>query len=285
MAEVLPADRREEILAAAAVAESASNHPIARSVVAYAAAVDHAEYEIKEIAGRGVAANGRDGEILVGNGKLLEEKGVRYEPIERGGTVLYVAKNGRYLGAIVVADLPKDNAAEVIASLRADGCRTVMLTGDTENAARAVAEKVGVDEYHAGLLPQDKVAATEKILAVKKEEKGGVCFIGDGINDAPVLAMADVGISMGGIGSDAAIEASDVVLMHDDLAAIPEAKKKARRTMRIVRENSVFALGVKVAVLALTAFGVLGALSMWLAVFADVGVAALAILNAMRSMK
>jgi len=142
-----------------------------------------------------------------------------------------------------------------------------------------------VDEYHAGLLPQDKVAQMEEALAAHKGKKGSVCFVGDGINDAPVLAMADVGVSMGGIGSDAAIEASDIVLMHDDLAAIPEAKRGARRTMRIVRENIGFALGVKVAVLALTAFGVLGALSMWLAVFADVGVAALAILNAMRSMK
>ena len=285
VAEVLPAERSAEILAAAAVAESASNHPIARSVVRYAPATDHTGYEIREIAGRGVIATSLSDEIVVGNDKLLAEKGVAFDPVERAGTVLYVAKNDEYLGAIVVADLPKDNAADVIASLRADGARTVMLTGDGEGAARAVAEKVGVDEYHAGLLPQDKVAQMESILAAHKGKKGSVCFVGDGINDAPVLAMADVGISMGGVGSDAAIEASDVVLMHDDLAAIPVAKRGAKRTMRIVRENIGFALGVKVAVLALTAFGVLGALSMWLAVFADVGVAALAILNAMRCMK
>jgi len=284
VAEVLPAERSYEILAAAAIAESASNHPIARSVVRYAPPLDHTGYEIREIAGRGVVAIGSD-EIVVGNDKLMMERGVAITSIERAGTVLYVAKNGEYLGAIVVQDLPKDNAADVIAALRADGSRTVMLTGDGEGAARAVAEKVGVDEYRAGLLPQDKVARMEEILAAQKGKKGAVCFVGDGINDAPVLALADVGISMGGVGSDAAIEASDVVLMHDDLSAIPAAKRGARRTMRIVRENIAFALGVKVAVLALTAFGVLGALSMWFAVFADVGVAALAIINAMRCMK
>ena len=284
VSEVFPAERREEILAAAAVAESASNHPIARSVVAYAPHEDHEGYEIREIAGRGVIAVGKE-EILVGNAKFLEEHSVSFEPIVRMGTVLYVAKDGAYLGAIVVSDLPKENAAEVISSLRAEGCRTVMLTGDAESVAEAVAEKVGVDEYHAGLLPQDKVRYMEAFLAARKGEKGGVCFVGDGINDAPVLAMADVGVSMGGIGSDAAIEASDIVLMQDDLAAIPETKRRARRTMRIVRENIFFALGVKIAVLFLTAFGVLGALSMWLAVFADVGVAMAAILNAMRCMR
>ena len=284
VSEVYPAERREEILAAAAIAESASNHPIARSVMAYAPATDHSGYEIREIAGRGVIAVGEE-EILVGNGKLLEERLVEYSPLEKAGTVLYVARGGKYLGAIVVSDLPKENAAEVIGSLHSEGCRTVMLTGDAESVARAVAERVGVDEYHAGLLPQDKVAYMEALLAARKDEKKGVCFVGDGINDAPVLALADVGISMGGIGSDAAIEASDIVLLHDDLSAIPTAKRNARRTMRIVRENIGLALGVKVAVLALTAFGVLGALSMWLAVFADVGVAMLAILNAMRCLK
>ncbi|MBQ7713069.1 MAG: cadmium-translocating P-type ATPase, partial [Clostridia bacterium] len=285
VSEVIPAERADEILAAAVIAESASNHPIARSVVRYAPETDRTGYEVREVAGRGVIAVKGESVILVGNDKLLRENGLSFDPIERGGTVLYVAKDGAYLGAIVVSDLPKDNAAEVIADLRADGSRTVMLTGDGEGAARAVAEKVGVDEYRAGLLPQDKVELAERVLAAKKGSKGSVCFVGDGINDAPVLAMVDVGISMGGIGSDAAIEASDIVLMHDDLAAIPEAKKKARRTMRIVRENIVFALGVKVAVLALTALGVTGAFSMWLAVFADVGVAALAILNAMRCLK
>ena len=285
VSEVLPQEKKKEILAAAVIAESASNHPIARSVVRYANASDHSGFEIREIAGRGVIALGNGEEILVGNGKLLDEKGIRYEAIDRPGTVLYVARRGEYLGAIVVSDLPKENAASVIASLREDGARTVMLTGDGENAARAVAEKVGVDEFYAGLLPQDKVAHMEKILASRQGKKGGVCFVGDGINDAPVLAMADVGISMGGIGSDAAIEASDVVLMHDDLAAIPAAKKGARRTMRIVWENILFALGVKIAVLALTAFGVLGSFSMWLAIFSDVGVAVLAILNAMRCLK
>ena len=282
--EVFPAERAREILAAAYIAEGASNHPIAKSVVEYAPPVPRDGYEIKEIAGRGVKATKEGRVILVGNASLLAEEGVAYEERNANGSVLYVAENGVWLGCLTLSDTPKENAGEVIRALKAEGARTVMLTGDRESAARAVAEEVGVDEYVAELLPQDKAAWVERYLREKKKG-GAVCFIGDGINDAPVLAVSDVGVSMGGVGSDAAIEASDVVLMKDDLASIGEGRKIARRTMRIVRENIAVALGVKVAVLILTAFGVTGAFAMWLAVFADVGVAMLAILNAMRTLR
>ncbi len=281
--EVFPSERASEVLTAAAIAESASNHPIARSVVAFAPAVDHAGYTIREIVGRGVKAVKEGDEILVGNAALLSEEGVDFEPCKRGGTTLYVARNGAFIGWLTVSDTPKENAAEVVAALKKEGCMTVMLTGDHRGAAKEVAERVGVDAYVAELLPQDKAAYMEKIL---REQAGKtVCFVGDGINDAPVLAMADVGVSMGGIGSDAAIEASDVVLMRDDLASIKEGRGIAKKTMRIVRENIAVALGVKVGVLLLTAVGLMGAFAMWLAVFADVGVAMLAILNAMRTLR
>ena len=281
--EVYPAERADEILRAAAIAESGSNHPIALSVVRYAPDAEHDGYEIKEIAGRGVRATKGAETILVGNAKLLAEEEIEYIPREAVGTVLYVAKDGVCLGTIVVSDMPKENAAEVIRSLKESGCRTIMLTGDHAAVAEKVAAEVGVDDYAAELLPQQKVEWLDKLLAESKDRKG-VCFIGDGINDAPVLAMSDIGIAMGGIGSDAAIEAADVVLMHDDLSSITKARRVAKRTMRIVRENIGFALAVKVAVLVLTAFGLMGAFAMWLAVFADVGVAVLAILNSMRTL-
>lgn len=281
--EVFPSENASEVLTAAAIAESASNHPIARSVVAFAPAVDHAGYTIREIVGRGVKAVKEGDEILVGNAALLLEEGVDFEPCKRGGTTLYVARNGAFIGWLTVSDTPKENAAEVVAALKKEGCMTVMLTGDHRGAAKEVAERVGVDAYVAELLPQDKAAYMEKIL---REQAGKtVCFVGDGINDAPVIAMADVGVSMGGIGSDAAIEASDVVLMRDDLSSIKEGRGIAKKTMRIVRENVAVALGVKLSVLILTALGVMGAFAMWLAVFADVGVAMLAILNAMRTLR
>ena len=282
--EVAPAENAKEILSAAAIAESASNHPIAKSVVEYAPAVDREGYEVKEIAGRGVKAVKGEEVILVGNAALLKEEGVAFEEVKSPYTTLYVAKNGSYLGSLSVSDTPKENAAEVIRSLKAEGCRTIMLTGDREGAAKAVAEEVGVDSYVAELLPQDKAEWVEKFLSEEKDN-GAVCFIGDGINDAPVLALADVGVSMGGIGSDAAIEASDVVLMQDDLASIKEGRRIAKKTMRIVYENIVVALGIKVGVMALTALGLMGAFAMWLAVFADVGVAMLAIVNAMRTLR
>ena len=282
--EVFPAERAKEILTAAVIAEGASNHPIARSVVEYAPAVDRDGYEIEEIAGRGVKAKKDDQTILVGNAALLKENGVDFEENASPYTTLYVAQNGKYLGRVTVSDAPKENAAEVIRLLKAEGARTIMLTGDREATAKAVAAEVGVDECVADLLPQDKAKWVEKLIA-ENAGAGSVCFVGDGINDAPVLAMADVGVSMGGIGSDAAIEASDVVLMQDDLASIKEGRRIAKKTMRIVRENVAVALGVKIGVLVLTAVGLMGAFAMWLAVFADVGVAMLAIINAMRTLR
>ncbi len=282
--EVYPSERAEEILAAAYIAEGASNHPIARCVSRYAPRVDREGYEVREIAGRGVVARKGEEMILVGNARLLKEEKVTFEERESAGSVLYVVRNGVYLGSVTVADTPKSNAREVIASLKGEGCRTIMLTGDREFAAAAVAAEVGVDEYVSELLPQDKAAWVERYMK-ERGGKGSVCFIGDGINDAPVLATADVGVSMGGVGSDAAIEASDVVLMKDDLSSIIEGRRIARKTTRIVRENIVVALGVKVLVLLLTALGVTSAFAMWLAVFADVGVAMLAILNAMRTLR
>ena len=281
--EVYPAERAKEILAAAAIAEGSSNHPIAKSVMAYAPTVDRDGFTVQEMAGRGIKAVKGEDVILVGNEKLFAEECLPIEKRESEGTLLYVARKGEFLGVITVSDVPKENAAEVIAYLREEGCRSVMLTGDRFDAAKEVAKQVGVDDFAADLLPQQKVEWLERILSERKGEKG-VCFIGDGINDAPVLAMADVGIAMGGIGSDAAIEAADVVLMKDDLASIPRAKKIAGKTMRIVRENIAFALGIKAAVLLLTALGLMGSYAMWLAVFADVGVAVIAILNAMRTL-
>ena len=282
--DVFPAERAKEILTAAAIAEGASNHPIARSVVEFAPAVDRDGYEVEEIAGRGVKAVKKGGVILVGNAAFLKEEGIPFEEAQSPFTTLYVAENGVYLGRVTVSDVPKENAAEVIRGLKAEGCRTIMLTGDREATAKAVAAEVGVDECVADLLPQDKAAWVETLLS-KETKDGAVCFVGDGINDAPVLAMADVGVSMGGIGSDAAIEASDVVLMQDDLASIKEGRRIAKKTMRIVRENVAVALGIKIGVMVLTAVGLMGAFAMWLAVFADVGVAMLAIVNAMRTLR
>ena len=219
-----------------------------------------------------------DSVLLVGNGKLMESHGIDYVPEEGAGTVIYVAENGVFAGSLLVADELKPESREVVASLNAMGCTTVMLTGDNERIAASVAADVGVTRYKASLLPQDKVAEVESALASKKPNDV-LCFVGDGINDAPVLMRSDVGIAMGGVGSDAAIEASDIVLMRDDLAGIPTAKRVARKTMRVVYENIWFSLIVKVVILILSAVGIAG---MWLAVFGDVGVAVIAILNAMR---
>ena len=209
----------------------------------------------------------------------MERSGVKIPEHEVDGTVVYVAKNGAYLGAIVISDMLKSDAVQAVAALREQGAKTVMLTGDNETAAAAVAKLVGVSDFEAGLLPGDKVEKVEELLE-KKPKNSILAFVGDGINDAPVLMRADVGIAMGGIGSDAAIEAADVVLMHDKLSAIPVAKRIARKTMSIVYQNIVFALALKLLILALTPFGLV---TIWLAIFADVGVAILAILNAMRA--
>ena len=241
--------------------------------------------DVREISGQGVEAvvDGRN--VLVGNGKLMAAHDIAFTATDVPGTVLYVAADGTYLGAIVIADTVKPDAARAIADLRAAGVKkTVMLTGDRAPVARAVAAELGIDEVHAELLPQDKVAEVEALLAQTERDtngKGKLAFVGDGINDAPVLTRADIGIAMGAMGSDAAIEAADIVLMNDDPDDIARAIHLARRTMGIVWQNIVFALGVKFAVLVLAAFGIA---NMWMAVFADVGVAVIAILNAMRAM-
>ncbi len=283
--EVFPAERRKEILVKAAAAESGSNHPIAKCITETARSEFDADfsdgYEIKEIAGKGIRAESKDSVILCGNKELMDGEGVSVIGRDAVGSVVYVAENGKYLGCVVVEDELKSEAAEVISELKRQGVRTIMLTGDNEAAAAAVAKKVGIDEYRSGLLPTDKVAEVERLIESKKEGDV-IAFVGDGINDAPVLMRADVGVSMGGVGSDSAIEASDVVLMYDNLKALVEARKISVKTMRIVKQNIVFALAVKIIVLILSAFGIT---NMWGAVFADVGVCIIAILNAMRCMK
>lgn len=274
----------DELLAHAAHAEAYSNHPIAASVrEAYHGVIDHDRIEqAEEISGHGVKAVVDKRTVLVGNGKLMDANGVDWQDCELVGTVLHVAVDGAYVGHIVIADILKDDAAQAIAALHETGVeKTVMLTGDRSDVAAAVAKKLGIDEYHAELLPQDKVAEVEGLLERTTREGGKLVFVGDGINDAPVLTRSDIGIAMGAMGSDAAIEAADVVLMDDKPSRIALAIKIARKTMSIVWQNIVFALGVKFAVLILASFGMA---NMWMAVFADVGVAFLAILNAMRAM-
>lgn len=277
-ARVIPETKRQEILRAAAIAESGSLHPIAGAILK-ASNDTEAGWTITEQAGCGVTAKKDGDEILAGNLRLMEQNGVCVTPLESAGTVVYVARNGEYLGAIEIVDQLKSDTIEAVQVLREHGAKTVMLTGDTENVAASIAKRVGVTHYESGLLPGDKVQRVEKLLE-EKENHSVLAFVGDGINDAPVLMRADIGIAMGGIGADAAIEAADIVLMHDRLSAIPAAKEIAKKTMRIVYENIIFALTVKLAVLALTPFGLV---SIWLAIFADVGVAILAILNAMRA--
>ena len=276
--QVIPQDKRDEILSAAAVAEKNSLHPVAKSVSAAAPKVESEGYAVTEKAGMGVIAQKEDDVIAAGNEKLMRSLNVDFISGDEAGTIVYVARNGKYLGRIVIGDTVKKDSAAAIKELRANGVRTVMLTGDNEQTAASVAAEVGVDEYKSELLPQDKVTQTEKYLGRKNK----TAFVGDGINDAPVLMRADVGVAMGGIGSDCAIEAADVVLMHDNLSSFLKAKRIAKKTMRIVRENIVFSLGVKAAVLILSALGLAG---MWLAVFADVGVAVIAVLNAMRMLR
>ncbi len=279
---VVPETARGRILKAAALAESGSNHPVAQSVLAATKAegiaAESEDVSIREIAGKGVMATRANTVVLAGNAELMKEYGVDFVACDKFGTHVYVAENGVFLGVIIIADKVKDEAKGVMDAFRRDGVRTVMLTGDNERAAKAVAEQTGVGEYAASLLPADKVEKLENILA-QKSKKSVVAFVGDGINDAPVLSRADIGIAMGALGSDSAIEAADVVLMHDTLGAIAEAKTIAKKTMRIAFENIVFALLVKAVVLVLSALGIT---SMWLAIFADVGVTVLAVLNAVR---
>lgn len=272
------------ILSIAAHAEAYSDHPIAVSVKeAFTGEIDQSRIaDVREEGGHGVRAVVDECVVLVGNDKLMREEGIAYHDCELTGTILHVSIDGKYAGHIIIADVVKEDAAECIKRLHAAGVRkTVMLTGDRAEVAEAVAEKLGLDEYHGKLLPEDKVNQVERLLG-ETSEKGKLAFVGDGINDAPVLTRADIGIAMGAMGSDAAIEAADIVLMDDKPSKIASAIRIARKTMRIVWQNIVFALGVKFAVLVLAAVGLA---TMWLAVFADVGVAILAILNAMRCMR
>lgn len=272
------------ILSIAAHAEAYSDHPIAVSVKeAFTGEIDQSRIaDVREEGGHGVRAVVDERMVLVGNDKLMREEGIAYHDCELTGTILHVSIDGKYVGHIIIADVVKEDAAECIKRLHAAGVKkTVMLTGDRAEVAKAVAEKLGLDEYHGKLLPEDKVNQVERLLG-ETSEKGKLAFVGDGINDAPVLTRADIGIAMGAMGSDAAIEAADIVLMDDKPSKIASAIRIARKTMRIVWQNIVFALGVKFAVLVLAAVGLA---TMWLAVFADVGVAILAILNAMRCMR
>ena len=276
--EVLPADKKEEVLALAALAEKDSAHPIAVSIRECYGKEAAGGYTLTNIAGHGVVASKGGDVICCGNEKLMRDKGIDFREHPGVGTVVYVARNGKFEGSLLIADQIKEEAAPTVRELTDMGCETVMLTGDNDAIASRVAAQIGVTSYKASLLPQDKVTEVEKMLAAKKD--GDVlCFVGDGINDAPVLMRSDIGIAMGGVGSDAAIEAADIVLMHDQLKGISLAKRIARKTMAIVKENIVFSLVIKIAILALSALGIT---NMWFAVFGDVGVAVLAILNAMR---
>ena len=273
----------EQLVEAAALAESWSKHPISLSIkAAYGKEIDSARVtDVEELGGHGVTAKVDGKPVAAGNARLMERLGLSAPAVSETGTVVHVAINGRYAGCLLIADVVKPHSAEAIRALKAAGVRkTVMLTGDAEPVAKAVSAQLGLDEYHAGLLPGDKVEQIEKLIAAKKS-KENLAFVGDGINDAPVLSRADVGIAMGALGSDAAIEAADVVLMDDDPAKIALAMRIARRTLRIVYENIVFALAVKFACLLL---GAIGMASMWTAIFADVGVMVIAVLNATRAL-
>lgn len=282
---VHPQDISEhQLLHLAAHVERYSTHPIAQSLrEAYPDEQDDCTIEdVEEIAGQGIRATVNQQVVYVGNERMLKTLKIEWTPCHHVGTIVHVVIDGQYAGHIAISDKIKEDSPKAIAALKALGVqRTVMLTGDREEVGRDVAEKVGLDEYHAALLPQDKVAEVERLLQTK-DSNTYLTFAGDGINDAPVLARADVGIAMGALGSDAAIEAADVVLMDDKPSKIADAIRISRRTIRIARQNVVFAITVKVAVLLLAAFGLA---TMWMAVFADVGVMVLAVLNAMRTLR
>ncbi|MBR6858520.1 MAG: cadmium-translocating P-type ATPase [Bacteroidales bacterium] len=274
----------KELLHLAAHVERHSTHPIATALRnAYPNEQDDCVIaDVVETAGHGVIATVNGRRVAVGNEKLMKREGALSHPCELKGTIVHVSIDGEYAGHIVISDRVKADAAEAVAALHRAGVRrTVMLTGDQPEIAASVASAIGIDSFHAGLLPADKVARVEALLT-DHDTAGAVAFVGDGINDAPVLARADLGIAMGALGSDAAIEAADVVLMDDKPSKVAEAVRIARRTLRIARENMFFAIGVKVLVLLLAAFGLA---TLWMAVFADVGVTVLAVLNAMRALK
>ena len=274
---------REDLLFYAAYAESSSSHPISKSLKnAYGEKIQLERVnEIQEIAGHGVAAVVDDRQVYAGNRRLMEKYEIAISEEHDNGTVVYVAVDGVYAGCVIISDVIKTNSENAIKQLKAVGIKTVMLTGDAKKAAENVAAEIGIDDVKSELLPADKVAEVEKLLA-KKNAKEKLAFVGDGINDAPVLSRADIGIAMGALGSDAAIEAADMVLMDDDPAKIALAMKISKRTLGIVKQNIWFALGVKLACLVL---GAVGIANMWLAIFADVGVMVIAVLNATRALK
>lgn len=277
-------EAERKLLEYAAYAESYSSHPISKSLRdAYGQPMDNSRVSgVEEIGGHGVTAKVDGHEVAAGNAKLMKRLGLKHEEPEKTGTVVYVAVDGAYAGYLLIADVPKEQAAEAVAGLKAVGVkRTVMLTGDSKRVAEAVAAELGIDEVRSELLPADKVTEVERLL----QEKGHgevLAFVGDGINDAPVLSRADIGIAMGALGSDAAIEAADIVLMDDNPGKIALAIRISRKCIRIVYENIVFALGVKAVCLVLGAFGIA---NMWMAIFADVGVMVLAVLNAVRCLR
>ncbi|MEG2644679.1 MAG: heavy metal translocating P-type ATPase, partial [Enterococcus sp.] len=269
----------QDFLRYVASAEQNSSHPIAQSIVNYVDQPLLPVSQLEEIAGFGISVVMDNQHFLVGNEKLLNKNQIAFEPVNEIGTIVYVAKENNYLGYLVIADELKDHVGSAIAAAKRLGVkRTVMLTGDNHFIADAIGNKIGIDQVHSELLPEDKVNYLE--VELNREQK--TAFVGDGMNDAPVLARADLGIAMGGLGSDAAIEAADVVIMDDQPAKIPTAIQIARKTMKIVKQNIVFAIGIKIIVLIL---GALGFATMYAAVFADVGVTVLAVLNAMRCLR
>ena len=278
-----PGVTERELLECAALAERHSGHPIAQSLRrALGGEIDPGRVTgVEELPGYGVSALVDGRRVLAGSGKLMKKEGVDFQPCNQAGTLVHVAREGTYLGCAVIADRVKPTAPAAVKALKDRGIRTVMLTGDSQTVGQAVAQELGLDEVHAQLLPGDKVDRLEDLLS-RKSPKGVLAYVGDGVNDAPVLSRADVGIAMGAMGSDAAIEAADVVLMDDDPAKLARAMDTAHKCMRIVKENIVFALGVKALFLIL---GAAGRTTMWGAVFADVGVAVIAILNATRMLK
>ena len=280
----------DELLKIAAFGEAVSNHPIAKSIVtAYGEKVGEealkdmlADASSKELAGHGIVSNYEGKELLLGNAKLMSDEGISFDLAKEVGTAVYVALDKKFIGSIVISDVIKSEAKDAISLMKKVGVKnTVMLTGDRKETALDVASKIGIDTVESELLPADKVAKVEKLL-ISEDNDNKLVFVGDGINDAPVLMRADVGIAMGSLGSDAAIEAADIVIMDDDIRKISKIIKIARKTITIVKENIVFALAVKLLILVL---GALGIASMWLAVFGDVGVAVLAILNSMRALR
>lgn len=276
---IYPKENYEKVLNLASIAESGSSHPIAKCILQkYDKAVQNNRYSLTNIAGQGVIAQKDNEKILCGNEKLMQNNGIKYTKCANAGTVVYVAQNEEFVGYIQISDQIKEETKEVLNSLKSENIKTIMLTGDNEDVAKDVAQKIQIDEYKSSLLPQNKVEEIENIMSSKKSSDV-VCFVGDGINDAPSLMRSDIGIAMGGAGSDAAIEASDIVLMKDNLKGIMFAKKLANKTLRIVKQNIAFSIAVKIAILILSALGIT---NMWFAVFGDVGVAVIAILNAMR---